>query len=310
MAPSGAPAGSLLYSLLHLGGFAGDLRFYSSRCSGSSRILELGCGDGRVAAAVVLGEGSLTILQQHQVALEQDGAATFPLEKLKCEMDALRYLGVEMSEALAEKARSRLAPAEHCAHIVTADFHEPLGEGDFDAAILSANTLFCTPKHELVLQRCAEALAPGGRLLLDVYNADDWHKAAQEEEAQEEALAADEADDKNDLLVVVEDESGAEWKVFEREPVVDAAAQTIACHYDFEATADGTRFSQTVQHHYVLPEQLIHLLDGAGFAIEAIDGGFDGQPFEPSESEHLVVVARKLGGEDDEDESEATEAAQ
>ena len=71
MALAHAPAGSLLYSLLHLGGFAGDLRFYSSRCSGSSRILELGCGDGRVAAAVVLGEGSLTMLQQHQERLSR-----------------------------------------------------------------------------------------------------------------------------------------------------------------------------------------------------------------------------------------------
>ena len=64
-----------------------------------------------------------------------------------------------------------------------------------------------------------------------------------------------------------------------------------------------------MQHHYVLPEQLIHLLDGAGFTIEAIDGGFDGQPFEPSESEHLVVVARKLGGEDDVEEDESSEVA-
>ena len=47
-----APVGGLLYSLIHLGGFHGDLRFYSDHSAG--RVLELGCGDGRLAAALCL----------------------------------------------------------------------------------------------------------------------------------------------------------------------------------------------------------------------------------------------------------------
>jgi len=301
-----APAGSLLYSLLHLGGFAGDLNFYRTRCGGASRVLEYGCGDGRVAAALVLGEASLTVLQQQQQQQQHEDAAPV-FEKLKCDVGAVQYVGVELSEPLAAKARARLAVAESCTQIVSADMHEPLDEGDFDAVVLSANTFFCTPRHALVLERCAEALTPGGTLLLDVYNAVEWHEdaeaaladdAADEEHKLEEVVVAAAATSgvDDDLLVVVEDEEGLEWKVYEREPSVDAAAQTIVCHYDFESAVDGTLFSQTVEHHYVLPEELVRMLDAAGFAIEAIDGGFDGQSFEAAESDHLVVVARLRGG--------------
>ena len=51
VAVTSAPIGGLLYSLLHLGGFAGDLKFYSQNIHGH-RVLEMGCGDGRVAAAL------------------------------------------------------------------------------------------------------------------------------------------------------------------------------------------------------------------------------------------------------------------
>ena len=37
--------------------------------------------------------------------------------------------------------------------------------------VLTANTLFCDPRHAELLARCRDALAPGGALLFDVYNA-------------------------------------------------------------------------------------------------------------------------------------------
>jgi len=285
----------VLYSLLHLGGFSGDLNFYATRCSGASRVLELGCGDGRVAAALVLGESSLSVMQQQ---LQPSTAA--PIEKEPGEM---QYVGIDLSESLVSKARARLAAVGPRARVVQGDFHSPIDEGEFDAIILSANTLFCTPRHADVLGRCAEALNTDGLLLLDVYNALEWHEEAEARVAKDEDDTSDtastdcddaSADDDHDLLVVVEDESGTEWKVFEREPTVDGSAQRIACHYDFESS--GNRFSQTVEHHYALPEQLVRLVDTAGFEIEAVDGGFEGQPFDPIESEHVVVVAKRKKG--------------
>ena len=50
-----APAGGLLYSLLHLSGYPGDLQFYSRHAK--QCVLELGAGDGRLAAALELSRG-------------------------------------------------------------------------------------------------------------------------------------------------------------------------------------------------------------------------------------------------------------
>ena len=49
------PSNAMLYSLLHLGGFAGDVDFYRGRTAGAARILELGSGDGRIGAALCAG---------------------------------------------------------------------------------------------------------------------------------------------------------------------------------------------------------------------------------------------------------------
>ena len=228
-----APAGGLLYSLLHLGGFAGDLSFYSANSRG--RILELGCGDGRIAAALCLGKTPLTVLQQ------QEDEEPPPLA---APADQVVYVGVELCDALADKARQRLVSASHST-IVTGDFLMPLPPelGPFDTVVLSANTLFCTAEHGPLLARCAEALVPGGRLLLDVYNSLPWHSEGAEgdddegkEDVGEEEKVGDALDratgdeagaetigratevpSEEDLLVVVEDEQGREWAVYERE---------------------------------------------------------------------------------------------
>ena len=63
---SGSAVSGLLYSLIHLGGFAGDISFYRTRCGDAGRVVEFGCGDGRIAAALCLGESPLTVLQQQR----------------------------------------------------------------------------------------------------------------------------------------------------------------------------------------------------------------------------------------------------
>ena len=309
-----APVGGLLYSLLHLGGFPNDLAFYSGRCGGG-RVLELGCGDGRLGVHLCLGESPLTVLQQNM-----EGAPSPPPQQNSAAAAAApeAYVGVELCAPLAAKARERLAAAPS-ATVVTADFLDPLpaGEATFDAALVSANTLFATPSHAALLSQCSAALKPGGVLLLDVYNALPWHPeegewqqiggededdtgAGLEAEAEEEA---EDEDDEPTLLVRVQDEDGRDWRVYESEPEVEAEQQKITCTYDFkEATATSTAgagdsggetFSESLVHHYLLPEQLVRLLDTHGFSIDEIFGDFDEAPFEPEESEHLVVVARR-----------------
>lgn len=296
-------AGGLLYSLLHLGGFAGDLAWYSDRVSG--RVLELGCGDGRVAASLCLGERSPSVLQR------ATGAGVGGDARSLAEPAVTAYVGVEMRGEFAERARSRLAVYGGEALVHEGDFLEPLppplSEAPFDAVVVSANTLFCTPRHAALLERCAAHLSPGGLLCLDVYNAMPWHEEGEAEEEEDEAAArAYEADGSghgaddggSDELVRVTDEDGVQWRVFEQEPQVDVSSQTIVCSYDFESSGGG-RLSESLTHHYATPEQLVRLLDGAGFDIEELHGGFGSERFDAEESEHLVVAARRRGAPSD-----------
>ena len=52
-------------------------------------------------------------------------------------------------------------------------------------------------------------------------------------------------------------------------------------------------FTESLVHHYLLPEQLVRVLDEQGFVIDDIFGDFEETSFSPDESEHLVVVARR-----------------
>jgi SAM-dependent methyltransferase len=302
-----APIGGLLYSLLHLGGFPNDLAFYSRHC-GSGRILEMGCGDGRLGVHLCLGESSLTVLQQQQQE-QSDGSVASPKATV-APKPLLEYVGVELCEPLALKARERLAAAPN-AKVVVGDFLEALTTADagaFDAVLVSANTLFATPRHAALLEQCATALSPGGVLLLDVYNSLPWHPEEgweeiggngegeggderQEEGEEEEEEGAN--DEGRSLLVRVQDEDGRDWSAYETDPEVDADEQRIVCSYEFkEAGVEGGTFTEELVHHYLLPEQLVRMLDTHRFAIDEIFGDFDEEAFNPEESEHLVVIAR------------------
>ena len=267
--------GGLLYSLLHLGGFPGDVEHYSRRTAGCASVLELGCGNGRLAEALLGGAG-------------RDS----PLE---------RYLGVDHCLEFVEAAGRRLGAASAgTAQFVHADLAAPCSAAAHDAVVLAANTLFCTPRHAEVLRRCADAVPAGGRLELDVYNALPWHDEAAAA-ADDAAYAAEEDDGlwaaaepaPEELLVRVDDEQGASWRVYEHEPVVDPPpGRRIRCRYTFVAEG-GERHAEELVHHYLLPEELVRLVDAAGFEIESILGDFEGKVFHPDESEHVVLSARK-----------------
>lgn len=285
-----APVGGTLYSLLHLGGFHGDLAFYSKYAKG--RVLELGCGDGRVAAALCMRDAQPAVIQR----LESSEHATMP--PLAEASLVSSYLGIERVESLAEKARAKVAACNETS-VVMGDFlvDDPTREDEtFDTVIMSANTLFSSPRHSDVLDRCAKALKPGGVLLFDVYNAIFWHIIEEEIGGDDDK---DSEEEEPGMLVRVVDEEGRDWSVYEREPEINRTVQSIACGYDFRlASSLKTRgqkriIREKLMHHYLLPEELIHLLDDHGFDIVTMSGDFLNNTFEPDDSDHVVVVARK-----------------
>ena len=90
-----APAGGLLYSLLHLGGFPGDLQFYSRHAK--QCVLELGAGDGHLS---------------HHLAISLSGYAKLICSDTKPPKDAIGWaaLSCEIRAMDSEKVTELLQP--------------------------------------------------------------------------------------------------------------------------------------------------------------------------------------------------------
>lgn len=135
-----------LYIALHRG-TPGDIEFYLRACAGAERVLELGCGYGRVLEA-----------------LARAGH---------------RVVGLDRDAELGEVARRAVSPLG--GRVVLAEMTSfDLGER-FDRVIIPFNGLYCLLDRDAVL-RCFERirlhLAPGGMLIFDVWSADHFHTEA------------------------------------------------------------------------------------------------------------------------------------
>merc|ERR1711862_1013644 len=98
------------------------------------------------------------------------------------------------------------------------------------------------------------------------------------------------------MLVRVTDEEGRDWNVYEIDPKVDRTKQSIECKYRFELsiqTGGPLNTTQTLVHHYSLPEQLVPMLEEKNFEIQSISGDFFASKFDARDSQHVVIVARK-----------------
>lgn len=105
---------------------------------GAARVLELGCGTGRLLARV----------------------------------RAPVRVGVDVSREMLRRARARALP------VVLADAHRlPFAGGSFDA-ILAGKGTFRYLDHARAFAECARVLAPGGRLGVHLYAAHTWSPRA------------------------------------------------------------------------------------------------------------------------------------
>ncbi|MBU0552187.1 class I SAM-dependent methyltransferase [Myxococcota bacterium] len=137
-----------LYTLLHRGE-PGDVDFYRRACEGASRVLELGCGAGRVLAG-----------------LRAPGR---------------RLVGLDDHEGMLALARQRVEGATFRRGDMR-DF--ALGER-FDRVLIPYNGLFALDGPEGVIRALTAArvhLAEGGRVLFDVYAFDPLNGAEEADE--------------------------------------------------------------------------------------------------------------------------------
>ena len=132
-----------LYSPLHRGN-EGDEAFYRAVCAGAERVLELGCGSGRI----------LAVLADQVTELH----------------------GVDSSEEALAIARKGL-PASVVLH--RADMETFDVGGGFDRVLIPFNGIYCLPDLASVrrtFMQVERALAPGGLLVFDGYAGDPIHE--------------------------------------------------------------------------------------------------------------------------------------
>lgn len=137
MKPPEAEYPAELYAALHKGN-AGDLDFYLAQTEGAAQILELGCGYGRVLAALAARGGA-------------------------------ELTGVDLHPGLLARCRARLGDR---ARLIEADMRNLSLPERFDAVLIPYSGFLCllTDRDaQATLQVARRQLRPGGRLLFDLY---------------------------------------------------------------------------------------------------------------------------------------------
>lgn len=240
-----------LYAAVHDGN-PGDVEFYRRRCAHARSIVELGCGDARVLAA-----------------LAEPGR---------------RLVGVDIDPELLELARTRLiATADADFELICADMRELAIERRFDRVIIPHGGLYCLLDQASLaatLGRVAALLEPDGLLLLDCWAADGFEVEADPDDQDPGWL---------EIVKAVEID-GERWEVLERSSW-DKPSQRIDATYLHVRVGDEQAVEGLLRQRYVLAEQLREQLTVAGLELVELHGDFADLPYD-RESELMVAIAR------------------
>ena len=247
------PSQAELYALTHRGN-AGDAELYARVCSGADRVLELGCGYGRLLP-VLAGR------KRHVVGLE--------LDPRLCSL-ARRTLH-ESSGSWAARVR-----------VVRGDMSRFSLGTSFDRIVIPHSGLYCLTSIAKLLDCLRHArrhLAPDGRVAFDAYAADAFHA---------ESVSAD-VDAEHFSPVVSLVWRGKTWDVFEKSRWLRSSQRLIAT-YLYVPRAGGSPHTMEIAQRYVLTRQLPALLARAGLELTTLRWGLGEVTARPAE--HWFAEAR------------------
>ncbi|MBV1860987.1 MAG: class I SAM-dependent methyltransferase [Nannocystaceae bacterium] len=145
------PYPASFYAALHTG-TDGDLAFYTEACSGTSSVLELGCGAGRVL------EG----------------------------LDVPHRAGLDLHDGLLQAAQTQLGPSVDLHALDMRTFE--LGRR-FERILLPFSGVYCMLDDDDIaacFDRVRAHLEPGGVFILDAYRADGFHAECEPEDVGNE----------------------------------------------------------------------------------------------------------------------------
>jgi SAM-dependent methyltransferase len=197
----------------------------------------------------------------------------------------LRLAGVDISAAMLDLARERLAAANlsERVQLLEADIRQRAPRGPFGLAIIAINSFMhlADPDDQLAaLKHIHAALRPGGLLAIDLFNPDP-HALTE----QRGALVLDK-------YFTLDDGTRVQKFVAQH---VDMAAQLshVTFIYDeIDAAGRVSRGTLSFTMRWLYRYELEHLLERAGFALDGVYGSYELDDYS-SESELLLVVARK-----------------
>ena len=252
---------ALRYDALHADRTA-DVAFYAREAASAGRVLEVGAGTGRVALAVAAA-----------------GARVVGLERsAPC-----------LAVAAAKRAAAPDAVRERTA-LVRADMRAYAFRRPFDRVILPFRVfqaMLSVPDQLAALAAARAALASDGRLVLDLF---DPRLDVLAEAAEGPAALAETGRRYRDPR--------GEW----RERVAaryDLDAQIVDLTYLYERPAPGggvaERSFERLRVRYFTRWEFEHLLARAGYEVEALYGGWGGEPQDVG-GEDMIWIARKAKG--------------
>jgi SAM-dependent methyltransferase len=248
-----------LYDAVPAYGTRADVAFYleeAERAGSSSRVLELGCGTGRL---------------------------TLPLAQAGHEVT-----GIDLSPAMLARAREKLGvqPRESRDRVTLLESDvrriELADAPAFDLVVAPFRVLqhFAAIGDQLeVLAGARRRLRPGGRLVLDVFNPS-YASMTRDRSAEVEDTPEQPLPDGHTVRRTVR-VTAVHWV----EQVSD-----VELIYHVRRGERTERVVQRFGMRWFTPAELTHLVARAGFRVDAIYGGFDRRPLD-DESPEIVVVA-------------------
>jgi len=210
------------------------------------------------------------------------GRALLPLAR-----QGYQVTGVDISHKMLAVARRKIE-AEGLADRVTLveqDMRRLALDDRFNLAFVALNSFMhlLTPNDQIEsLRRIRHHLNPGGRLLLDLFNPDlgrllDFRGQVSLDK------------------VMIDPETGHRLMKM-RSDRADLGRQTVYVTYMIDDVDDQDVVHRTLVSfslRYLFRAELEHLLERAGFAVEAVYGSYDLDDFD-SDSDKMITVARRL----------------
>jgi SAM-dependent methyltransferase len=235
--------------------FGADIPFYLDLAAGARRVLELGCGTGRLL-----------------LPLAEAGA---------------QVVGMDASPAMLARARRRLAHAprelSERVELREGDMRDPALEGRFDLVVVATKTFFylTTPSDQRrMLSAVARLLETGGIVALDLLNPTlEWLSRPAGSVRQDIAGEVDEAK-------VLRTETVVSTNPVEQRRVMRSVYDVVE--------NDGTVRKHVVEWglRYTYRFELEHLLELCGLEVLTVTGGYRDEPFE-ADSPVMLVTARR-----------------